>query len=169
MGIDVSAYKNLVEVARPEDPDHDDNYDYRMYENLSFPGRADGIDTSKLWTGDYVDGPSMSYGYYNKWREQLAQLVGAENLPYSHEMGFQRMSYCTAYWLDGKQGPFAEQINFSDCEGVIGPIVMAKLAKDYAEWDERAKTHGDQWFYSVYQKFHHCFAQNEGLCAVKFH
>ena len=35
-----------------------------------------------------------------------------------------------------KEGlPFVELINFSDCEGVIGPEVAAKLAKDFADYE----------------------------------
>lgn len=174
MGLDVAAYKNLTVVATC-DPSDEERYDElrgrhtRFYVNPAFPGREGCIREHTFYDGDYIDGPSMAYSYYSRWREQLAELVGAEPKEYLHMNGFTRTSRCVDYWFNDKQGPFAEQINFSDCEGVIGPVVMTKLAKDYAEWDKRASTHGDQWLYDIYRKFHNCFAQNEGLCAVEFH
>ena len=36
----------------------------------------------------------------------------------------------SAWQADG--GPFFELINFSDCEGTLGPVVVAKLAQDFA-------------------------------------
>ena len=43
-------------------------------------------------------------------------------------------------------GPFWELINFSDCEGVIGPKTSAKLAGDFAAFQEKADAHHGQWF-----------------------
>ena len=67
-----------------------------------------------------------SYMYYSKWRNQLAEMAGlgsAEAVRTNPE----------------KEGlPFVELINFSDCEGVIGPKVAAKLAKDFADYEDRA-------------------------------
>jgi hypothetical protein len=42
--------------------------------------------------------------------------------------------------------PFYEQVDFSDCEGFIGPAVSAKLAKDYREGK-------DQWIDYIRSKF----------------
>ena len=67
-------------------------------------------------------------------------------------------------------GPFWEMIAFSDCEGVIGSSVSAKLAKDFAEWDERAKRHivvqgPDGWFYEKFCQWRQAYemAANDGL------
>ena len=51
--------------------------------------------------------------------------------------------------------PFFELINFSDCEGSIGPVVSAKLARDFAEFDERARSLNDEGrhFYRLYKSW----------------
>lgn len=83
-----------------------------------------------------------SYSGYNQWREWLAALAG-HGTPE------------TIWNTPSPSGPFVEMINFSDCEGTIGPDVSAKLAKDFAEWDERAKVsgEGDGGKYSNYGRY----------------
>jgi hypothetical protein len=39
---------------------------------------------------------------------------------------------------------------FADNEGAIGPIVAARLLRDFESFDERAKDLGDDWFYKGY-------------------
>ena len=39
--------------------------------------------------------------------------------------------------------PFVELLNFSDCEGFIGPKTSAKLHADFLEWDEKAKVNSN--------------------------
>jgi len=69
-------------------------------------------------------------------------------------------------WADATtKGPFVELINFSDCEGEIGPIVAAKLAKDFAEHQEKARTyvplHNDpdepDWWFNLYKDWRKAF------------
>ena len=61
--------------------------------------------------------------YYCKWRNRLAEMAGlgsAEAVRTNPE----------------KEGlPLVELIDFSDCEGVIGPKVAARLAKDFADYE----------------------------------
>ena len=52
-------------------------------------------------------------------------------------MGMRRRDVCQ--YLSGWNAPFVELINFPDNEGVIGPVVAAKLAKDFAEFEHRAE------------------------------
>ena len=63
--------------------------------------------------------------------------------------------------------PFYELINFSDCEGFIGPKTSAKLAKDFAAWQEKAGERG--WFSEKYAQWRAAFelAANGGV--VQFH
>jgi hypothetical protein len=67
------------------------------------------------------------------------------------------------------EGPFRELLCFSDCDGVIGAQVAAKLARDFAEWDERAKALGDSWFYEKYTEWQRCFEMAADDGAVSFH
>jgi hypothetical protein len=70
-----------------------------------------------------------SYSGYNWWREQLCQL--ALDVPPDDVWG-------DPEHYAGK--PFVELINFSDCEGCIGPITAAKLAVDFREYGPRVRT-----------------------------
>ncbi|MEN9870269.1 MAG: hypothetical protein RLZZ171_1257, partial [Cyanobacteriota bacterium] len=77
-------------------------------------------------------------------------------------------------WNNPEQkGPFVELINFSDCEGVIGSSLSAKLAKDFADFNDRAKKtaaeyRGD-WFYSLHQKWQEAFELAAQNGAISFH
>lgn len=57
----------------------------------------------------------------------------------------------------------------SDCEGVIGPEVSAKLVKDFADFDERAKTRGGKYFYALYCDWRKAFEMAADGGAVSFH
>lgn len=53
--------------------------------------------------------------------------------------GAQYESHAAGAW-SAEAGPFWELINFSDCEGIIGPVVSAKLARDFQEYQEKANS-----------------------------
>lgn len=117
-------------------------------------------------TDGECSGLSSGYGTYNGWREELAKLAGYP-VQMREQYGREVESYCTACW-GGAQGPFSEQINFSDCEGTIGPVVSAKLAKDYAEFAEKAEA-VDGYFWEKYQEWQVAFQLAADNGAVKFH
>ena len=69
---------------------------------------------------------------------------------------------------------FVELIDFSDCEGTIGPIVAAKLAKDFAEHREKAaayvaKQEDGDWILRKYTDFQEAFTLAALEGAVRFH
>lgn len=169
MGLDVHGYKSVrlacpSIVLKDEDGYPRDEH-VRFYKHPAFPDQYDGLIEYGYYAGDYVDGPSMSYGYYGRWREQLAKLAGYPMEPY--DLGDEvRVTYCAACW-SGAKGPFSEQINFSDCEGTFGPTTTLKLSLDYIAFDEKAKTFGDE-FYRVYTKFRNVFEKVSGNGVVKF-
>lgn len=171
MGLDITAYSKLVEAPDAERDSDGQLVDYdnftSFYSNDAFPGRMQGLTEGMAYrTNGECSGLSAGYGSYNAWREELAKLAG-----YPAEMreqyGRQVESYCAACW-GGAQGPFAEQINFSDCEGTIGPVVSAKLAKDYAEFAEKAETVGG-YFWEKYQEWRAAFDLGADNGAVSFH
>ena len=171
MGLDVTAYSKLVlapDAERDEDGDFVD-YDNHIsfYENKDFPGRIEGLTPKAAYKieGD-CSGLIDFYGRYNAWRDQLAQLAG---YPVGHyeQYGRQVESHCVACW-NGAQGPFAEQINFSDCDGTIGPVVSAKLSKDYAEHAAKAEQIGGH-FWEKYQEWKAAFDCAADGGAVRFH
>ncbi|MGF6153992.1 hypothetical protein [Pseudomonas fluorescens] len=171
MGLDITAYRKLVltpDAERDEDGELVDYDNYTtFYDNKDFPGRIEGITPKAAYKveGDCC-GLSAGYGGYNAWRNQLAQLAGYP-LGHYEQYGRQADSYCVACW-NGESGPFAEQINFSDCEGTIGPVVSAKLAKDYAAFAEKAEAIGG-YFWEKYQEWKAAFECAADSGAVSFH
>ena len=162
MGLDISAYQKLTKCAKDYGDDYDAGYEAgAMYLTIidSFANAADGYSGWYETSGEKSFGfRAGSYGGYNTWRAWLAQLVGntAEKI-----------------WEKHEPGPFVELINFSDCEGTIGPKTSAKLAKDFAEWHDRAvlfgKKIGEDWFIDKYNQWAIAFnlAANDGV--VTFH
>ena len=160
MGLDISAYRKLEKVRdfTSEDEDYYAEGLVHVYPNNDFPGRFDGLDEKALYKpGESFGFRAGSYGVYNAWREWLARLVGTTP---------------NEAWAGFYHGPFAELINFSDCEGTIGPVVAAKLAKDFAEWDDRAKGSAPAdraWNYEVYKDWRKAMEMAADNGAVDFH
>lgn len=171
MGLDITAYSKLV-LAPDAELDEDgypvdyDNHE-TFYENPDFPGRIEGITPKAVYKieGD-CSGLSSGYGSYSAWRDQLAKLAGYQVGQYK-QYGRIAESHCVACW-GGAKGPFAEQINFSDCDGTIGPVVSAKLAKDYAEFAAQAEQVGGH-FWEKYQEWKVAFETAADNGAVRFH
>ena len=164
MGLDIVAYKN-VEYISIDDNDVDEYGDprdinvFRLYQSLieyteeNWPGRTEGI-TGEYFT--YENGYDFcvgSYGGYNSWRNNLARLAGYGSADDVWDRKF-------------KEGPFLELINFSDCEGYIGPVVSAKLYQDFKDNYEKAKlVNDDGWFLRKYEDWMKAFeyASQNGL------
>ncbi len=158
MGLDITAYRQLTKLdvlfnedGEPIDPSTNEpmeNY-FKPYSNPDFPGRADGLDGT--YSYEYAEHVfSRGYGSYGRWRETLAKLAGYP-LHERVKFGAVEASHAAAAW-NGKiiEGPFYELVNFADNEGTIGPIVAAKLLRDFVEFDERAKAITEPLFYDGY-------------------
>jgi hypothetical protein len=184
MGLDISAYRKLTKIDAVFDADGDPidpvtrgaiEYDFYSYISHDFPGRADELEDKGVYRAEQCMGfRAGSYGGYNVWREHLATMAGYP--------GLERDRYNTgdiqirhdAGAFQATKGPFWEVICFSDCEGVIGAKTCAKLAKDFAEWDARAKQYGDaldqpNWFYEKYKEWREAFEMGADDGAVDFH
>jgi hypothetical protein len=166
MGLDITAYAKITLVeaitheelqAKEWDHAYLDDGVHVLLETDAWK-RFDGP------SGFYAHGETEgfragSYSGYNRWREQLATLVGTTP---------------EKVWDGASASAFGELINFSDAEGVIGGNVCAKLAKDFADWQERAAQYAtanklDDWFMQKYADWQIAFdlAANDG--AVDFH
>lgn len=177
MGLDITAYRNLTKIdavfdagGEPIDPKTRESidYDFHAYLNPDFPGRADDIEDRAIYSAqDSMGLRAGSYGGYNRWRERLAELAGYPAGDYE-QYGRIRQSFCVPCW-NGEEGPFSELINFSDCEGVIGSSVSAKLAKDFADFQEAADQIQDDLFRSQYAKWRAAFEMAADAGAVHFH
>jgi hypothetical protein len=172
MGLDITAYAGLVAVRDvPRHLNGRVNWDaveeadeLSFYANDDFPGRDGGFDCGKSYAQPDDDArchafSAGSYSGYSRWREQLAKLVGWDG--------------ASAAWkADG--GAFWELIHFSDCEGIIGGAVAAKLARDFAEHQAKVDALSDddletRWFVQLYADWRKAFelAANGGV--VHFH
>lgn len=138
MGVDIVALTNIRKVdalfdecGDPVNPVTREPYDnaWRLYHAPSYSDRADGIEDGKVYEYDAsVHHASLSYGAYNIWRDHIARLAGWPKGSYE-QYGRNWDSYAASAW-DATEGPLWELINFSDCEGVIGPKTSAKIAAD---------------------------------------
>ncbi|MDQ0494039.1 hypothetical protein [Paenibacillus brasilensis] len=157
MGLDITAYRKLVKV---ENPKFDADGELEDYENQwqtdgsmrwsesCWPGRAEGVEFDTVYTYDESYGfRAGSYSGYNLWRKMLSDFAEAN--------------------------AFQELIEFSDCEGVIGPVVSAKLANDFTDYEERARKYADtfergEWWIEKYQEWKEAFRLAADGGAVNF-
>lgn len=156
MGLDISAHARLTPV---ECDGHRCDH-IGIYVNDDFPGRAEPLESGCYATNDAdpVKFRAGSYSGYNAWRERLSRLA----LGVEPGAVWQRWSK-----FEGK--PFAELINFSDCEGTIGPIVSKRLAADFAAFDETAREKMDVYEYALYRDWLRAFERAADDGAVEFH
>jgi len=83
-----------------------------------WPGRAAGIPDADV-AYSFADKQRFragSYSGYGEWRNSLATVAGFRSARHA--------------WENAHSGPFFELLNFADNDGVIGPEVSAKLARD---------------------------------------
>jgi hypothetical protein len=160
MGLDITAYRKLKEV-RPR-PDTNDESGYTeglisLFDNPDFPGRIKGVKAGTWYrpSGKAFGFRAGSYSGYNAWRDWLARLAGYDS--------------ARACYRYNKTGPFVELINFSDCEGTIGPVVAAKLVIDFGEYDERAQACKDSYNYERFGDWRKAFQMAADGGAVQFH
>ncbi|OMF32348.1 hypothetical protein [Paenibacillus peoriae] len=158
MGLDITAYKRITKVENPQFDEDGDLVDWNKqwrtdgsmkWSEQHWPGRAEGVDFDTVYSFDESYGfRAGSYSGYNWWREKLAGFAG--------------------------KVAFQELIEFSDCEGVIGPVVSAKLAKDFETYEEQAKQYSStieagEWWFEKYQTWKMAFEMAADGGAVDFH
>ncbi len=171
MGLDITAYRKLTPLQGVtinddgEPPDYDTQFspndETLRWTEKNWPGRTAGILSGIVYGYDAREAfHPGSYGGYNAWRRDLTVFAGYPS--------------ADALW-DGEveSGPFYELINFADNEGVIGPVVASKLARDFAEHRARAEatmTDKDEgWFIAKYREWQKAFEiAADGGC-VDFH
>lgn len=157
MGLDITAYEHVtfVQSHAPQATFHGLVH---LYPNPDFVARADGLADGRYRVeGEQHAFRAGSYSGYNEWRRLLASLVGVQ---------------CQDVWNAGEAEPafpFKDLINFSDCEGFIGPKTSAKLACDFKRWHERASSHADTYWQKKYEEWMRAFHIAAGKGVVKFH
>lgn len=171
MGLDITAYAHLTPAPHAELDSDGSPVDWLQHWHLTqthidgteknFPGRTIGIAPPGVYSfSNVLRFRAGSYSGYNAWRNALARVAGYGS--------------ADAVWKapDEFAGrPFVELIEFSDCEGVIGPIVAAKLAKDFA--DNAIKAQGSEAFdvfdLQLYALWRRAFEMASDGGAVDFH
>ena len=154
MGLDIRYYERVRREADLDAIDYDEA-DRRGLERLANDGDPDRWDSRlyDLTPGWHrVAGSAQgrfragSYSTYNAWREILCRLAfGVE--PHT-------------VWEnpdDFTGRPFYEVIDFTDCDGCIGPGVSSKLAEDFRKHREKFGVDAEPWELEVYDDFANAF------------
>ena len=150
MSLNVCVYSKLAKASVQEPDDYD--FDTQLFIDLLsveevdrfFPGRHEGVEIGVVYDFGMRCEFDLSYGDYNIWRDQLAELAGKTH-----------------------SGAFHELIEFSDSEGVIGPVVSKKLVVDFSEFEEQAQNVSDA-FHQIYMEFKRAFEMSADQGAVQF-
>ena len=165
MGLDITAASKLELI--PDAPADLDGFHVGSNPD-EFADRADGLKPGFYRCGKTLNFRAGSYSGYNAWRELLAKLAGYPERV--HLSGYKppEKLHAAGAW-EATEGPFWELINFSDCEGTIGPKTSAKLAQDFAEHQAAADAHPAEWFRDLYRTWRLAFTMAAQGGAVDFH
>lgn len=147
MGLDIHAYKTPafadLPPAAPQDLDDLDEWLWennyrRVWTNPDFPHAEEGITRSYFTFEKEIDAFSGGYGYYNAFRESLADFSGKT----ARTIWDAPESY--------RSLPFFELIHFSDCDGTFGPVSTKALLEDLVEHagEYLAKTTNERFMHS---------------------
>ncbi len=171
MGLDISVYRKAILVNNVEVDEDGEPVDtalrkayynddltrlFRLREAYDvFDAQADGLEPGFYLFEDSMGFRAGSYGGYNGWRSTLAT-VGGYTADDAHS---------------GKvlAGPFFELVNFSDCEGTIGPVTSAKLLNDFILLQERAESMMNDYEFAKYKEWTEAFQMASDGGFVSFH
>lgn len=117
MGLYIHVFYNLKKIESDED-DVDVFLEHRDLNSKK--SRCFDLEQGGYQGEEGINFQAGSYGGYNEWRNELSVL----------------MLGCPARYVwehseEYKDKPFYELIDFSDCEGYIGPSISRKLAQDF--------------------------------------
>jgi hypothetical protein len=118
MGLDIVAYQGLKKVEAEENIQV--SHDQFGYSSDLEKGWYDCESSFHFRAG--------SYSSYNSWRRALCEAIHGVN--------------DVEFWKDEENfigQPFYELINFSDCEGQIGPKISEKLYQDFTNPENEEK------------------------------
>ena len=174
MGLDISYYSDIKKIDINKD---DNNYDHIRINNNhnDFEYHLGSLEKDAIYKpkqkGEHGSFRAGSYGGYNNWRNQLSVIAGydsSKEVWKNFENEFRKLKLAKIQNESSKMKPFYELINFSDCEGDIGPEISKKLYQDFIDFEEQAKKE-DSYFYDKYEEWKKAFkiASKNGI--VSFH
>jgi hypothetical protein len=170
-GLDVTAFEKLTIVPSPQFNKNGEPSGKNQIElsPVEFVERFDGLEAGKVYHyQSYFSFRAGSYSGYNYWRNELAKLAGYKPTRCKSCSGKTELRYDTTVWKMHR-GPFWELIDFSDAEGVIGPVVCKRVYKDFIRYQAAAKKHPDEYFRSSYEDWKKAFAMCANDGAIVFH
>ena len=152
MGLDISVISQIKPIYIPEDIElwSDEYYDWEekqdiegsvwnFHPNTYFPEQSEGLPKGFGYgTGEEYNFRAGSYSGYGEWRDLLARLA--------LDMGSEGV------WnkIDSGEGygeiPFSEVINFSDADGIIGPVASKKLHNDFVNYEKDIMKKLDRYY-----------------------
>lgn len=176
MGLDITAYKKIKpldcvfnkngEPINPKTKEAIENY-WNPTNNNYFPERATDINFETVYSFEsFLHIHAGSYGGYNNWREQLAEMAGWPAVEIER-YGAKVKSFQAATH-EAKDGDFFELIMFSDCEGTLGTKTCQKLLKDFEKFQEKANQIGG-YFLEKYNQWRKAFEHASENGAISFH
>jgi len=150
MGLDITAISQMKSLKSPPGVElwSDEFYDWEEEQggniwntgqNQHFPAQSEGVPGGLVQgLGDTFQFRAGSYSGYGEWRDDLARAMGNE-------------SGARGMWTSIDNGgtndkPFQELINFSDADGLIGPIVSQKLYEDFVSYESEIEKAIDWWY-----------------------
>jgi len=177
MGLDISYYSRINFEKNVWKADLSKEYfegEVYLYPNDSLLDQSEGIPGGEYICEGIQDSfRAGSYSGYSGWRRTLANMIGwdIEELWRKVETLVQRNENLNDVLSENGNVkidiPFVELLHFSDCEGFIGPKTSAKLYADFLEWNEKAKTVDQGYFYEKYQEWTKAFeVASDGGCVV---
>ncbi len=150
MGLDISAISQMRPVEIPEDIKlwSDEYYEWEreqdgdvwnLYQHEHFPEQGEGLPNGPVINdGGYHSFRAGSYSGYGEWRNLLARVA----LNLTDEQVWNRVDSGESY----ASIPFGELINFSDADGVIGPVAAEKLYNDFVNLEEDVMAQLDRYY-----------------------
>lgn len=161
--VDQNPYNEYTYIYKDEDgniTEYDDDHIFEVTLCDEYPKQSEGLTQFMVDDCDcLLSFNAGSYGGYNTWRNDLAELAGY------YESG---LNFDEAAW-EKDEGPFNELIKFTDCDGIINSKVSNKLYQDFLEFDVIAK-YRDESFYKLYNYFKEAFllaSVNNGVVIFK--
>lgn len=158
MGVDISALKIKKYLGKECTEEIEEKYDGARYIfSMNFlPIEHLTKFQEGVYETEYLDTPdfSMSYGGYNRFREQICLMV--------HGVRPSVIWNNINEWINK---PFVEFVNFADNEGSFDYLIAEKLYKDFSDFKEKAKEVIPDCYnsYCAYMDILKAIADNKGV------
>jgi len=136
MGLDIYALRNPTFIKA--EAESDDDWDLGTYicNDPAFKDRADGRPEG-IYAGELKRHRGWSYGGYNRLRAIICRAAfGVEPKAFWPE---------AHRYAQGDHGGIVPLVNFSDCEGAIGPVTSATIADALERLGPISDPDGDSW------------------------